>query len=164
MRIINEDWQGWPEYAYSLREILKELGLRVNGSQVSGEIPEKVLDSYVAILEDDGMGYGINKKYVTCVDTSHPYLDVDLDKSIVNIFRTSYDKEKVARIISDTLDTMYPDPKLYPDNIKYRVHVQLPDVSYKLIEQVVENKIKGQVTKTIDELDDEDPISGLVSL
>ena len=168
MKIINQDWQGWPEYAHTLKEILEALGLHIEGDKVTGFISEKTLDSYVALLQDDGMGYGINKEYITTVDISHPYNDENLNAPIVNIFRCEYDENKVSEIVTSTLDYMFPDPKQYPSDIiiKDKLRTSLYDINPRFIEKIVDEKIKQATnnTITIDDLDDEDPISGLVSL
>lgn len=69
MIAIDYDFEGWPKYAHTLREILIALGAKVdeNGNIVfNGD--DELLDAYPYILEDDGMGYGVNERYATEID------------------------------------------------------------------------------------------------
>lgn len=82
--IICTDFQGWPVYKMTVREILESLGLKKqykeDGSLLWAiEDSNPVLDIYPRTLEDDGMGYGVNKKYVVSADVSEIY-------NYINIF------------------------------------------------------------------------------
>lgn len=72
MKRIGTDFQGWPIYAMTLREILKALGFEEDTETVTlikSEETNRLLDSYPYLLEDDGMGYGVNGEYITEADT-----------------------------------------------------------------------------------------------
>ena len=77
--IISYDFQGWPNYKRNLREILTQLGAVTKGKFIGFNIKDPILDVYPIVLEDDGMAYGVNPKYIT--DT-----DVFEDKSRMNMF------------------------------------------------------------------------------
>lgn len=65
---IGTDFQGWPVHAMTLREILKHLGFEEDSETITLKKNEKInrlLDSYPYLLEDDGMGYGVNGEYIT---------------------------------------------------------------------------------------------------
>lgn len=65
---IGIDFQSWPIYAMTLREILKSLGFEEDSETVTlikNEETNRLLDSYPYLLEDDGMGYGVNAEYIT---------------------------------------------------------------------------------------------------
>jgi len=69
---VNVDSQGWPERKMGLRLLLESIG--VNLQEINGEkyyvikADSKILDTYPTILEDDGMGYGVNEQFI--VDTN----------------------------------------------------------------------------------------------
>lgn len=64
--IIGYDFQGWPIYKITLREILTRLGAEksYDGSVFGWDVNDPLLDMCPTVLEDDGMGYGINEKYI----------------------------------------------------------------------------------------------------
>lgn len=68
-QIIGVDFQGWPIYKMSYRDILDAIGFtEVDGKyQISADA--SVLDTCPMILDDDGMGYGVNQRYITCVSS-----------------------------------------------------------------------------------------------
>jgi hypothetical protein len=71
MKEICTDFQGWPEYAQTLREVLLSLGFEEDDKTITlvkSEETNKLLDAYPRILHDDGMGYGIHQGFVTVVD------------------------------------------------------------------------------------------------
>lgn len=75
--ILCYDFQGWPVYKMTLREMLEKLGFTkisnrsVDYWQIADNDP--ILDTYPQTLEDDGMGYGVNPHFFT--DISHPTAD-----------------------------------------------------------------------------------------
>ena len=88
MKEIGTDFQGWPINAMTLREIIKKLGITYtldNGDEIIRSDRKHLLDAYPIILEDDGMGYGVNPQYITIVDTN-VYEDKGLKKNGFNIF------------------------------------------------------------------------------
>lgn len=91
--IIGADFQGWPIYKLTLRDILKKLGFKdINGILYIKDDDEK-LDRFVVTLNDDGMGYGVNEQYVTSVDS------VSSDKKDQYFFIDKYDAAAVKRIL-----------------------------------------------------------------
>jgi hypothetical protein len=77
--IISYDFQGWPNYKMTIREILQSLGATTNNGFIGFNEKDPILDIYPQVLEDDGMAYGVNEKFV--IDA-----DVDKDKTYINIF------------------------------------------------------------------------------
>lgn len=79
--IINVDFQGYPEFKMSIKDIIEKLGAVYNKETNKWEIPnEEWLECFPMIIEDDGMGYGVNEQYI---------VDVDIDKigNTCNIWR-----------------------------------------------------------------------------
>lgn len=66
---IDNDFQGIPVEAMTLREILKKLGFKNDGNSFSINNDSQILDAYPYTLEDDGMGYGIRPKFVMLAET-----------------------------------------------------------------------------------------------
>lgn len=86
MKEIGTDFQGWPVNAMTLREIIDKLGITYildNGDKIIRSDRKHLLDAYPVILEDDGMGYGVNPRYVTSVD-ENVYQNKDL--KVFNLF------------------------------------------------------------------------------
>jgi len=92
-RIIGFDFQGWPVRKVTLGEMLESIGFRK--ADRDGEVyyemkaDSPIFDVYPSILEDDGMGYGVNERYVTESNVGHdvsgnPYVNVFCDKEIPN--------------------------------------------------------------------------------
>ena len=68
MKQIGTDFQGWPVYAMTLREILECLGFEEDSETITlikSEEANRLLDAYPYLLEDDGMGYGVKGEYIT---------------------------------------------------------------------------------------------------
>lgn len=91
MKQIGTDFQGWPIYAKTLKEMLIGLGAK---EESSGKLyfPEDFpyYDVYPRTYEDDGMGYGINERYITeatCFDADN--------KKLINIFVDVEDRESL---------------------------------------------------------------------
>lgn len=80
--IINVDSQGWPEFKMSIKDIIEKLGAVYNKETNKWEIPnDDWLDyCFPKVVEDDGMGYGVNEQYI---------VEVDIDKigNTCNIWR-----------------------------------------------------------------------------
>ena len=90
MKTISYDFQGWPMYAMTLWEILEKLGFKKEGNKVVGEISEDLLNAYPVLLEDDGMGYGVNQQYIIEVDKNNTYNNSELHIPVFNMFRQEY--------------------------------------------------------------------------
>lgn len=85
--VIDYDFQGWPIKKMTLREILKYSGLftfdeEANRYWINDKDPN--LDIYPITLEDDGMGYGVNEKFITEVSTCESEKDGKLIKIFIN--------------------------------------------------------------------------------
>lgn len=66
--IVSFDEYGWPNRKMDLKTILEAIGFgvyEVNGERIFGiKTDSKILSVYPSILEDDGMGYGVNEKFI----------------------------------------------------------------------------------------------------
>lgn len=82
--ILGNDFQGWPIKAQTLREILDELGIEIK----SISNPE-LLDCYPLLLQDDGMGYGVDPMFITEVD-KEVYENERYNVKVFNLFRDGY--------------------------------------------------------------------------
>lgn len=92
MKTISYDFQGWPMNALTLWEILEKLGFKKEGNKVVGEVSENLLNAYPVLLEDDGMGYGVNQQYIIEVD-NNIYNNSELHIPVFNMFRQEYNPE-----------------------------------------------------------------------
>ena len=90
MKIISYEPMGmWPIYKTTLKEILEELGAEIITKETGTEettsyigfpLDSPLLNKYCRSLEDDGMGYGIEERWITNVD--------NLDgQDIINVWR-----------------------------------------------------------------------------
>ena len=77
--IISYDFQGWPNYKMTLREMLESLGAITINGVIGFNDKDPILDIYPKVFEDDGMAYGVNERYV--IESSF-----DKDKTFINIF------------------------------------------------------------------------------
>lgn len=85
---IGKDFQGWPLYAMTFREILESLGSK-KIEHNTYTIDDSILDSYPRLLEDDGMGYGVNEQYITEASVE-VYEAPSINQKVFNIFRDGY--------------------------------------------------------------------------
>lgn len=97
MKTISYDFQGWPMYAMTLWEILEKLGFKKEGNKVVGEISEDLLNAYPTLLEDDGMGYGVNRQYIIEVD-KNTYNNSELHIPVFTMFRQEYRQDIIDRV------------------------------------------------------------------
>ena len=83
--IISYDFQGWPNYKMNLREILKSIGAFEKDGILGFETDSNILDKYPYMLEDDGMGYGVNKSYVTSAanETDTSEIQAFIEKPVI---------------------------------------------------------------------------------
>ena len=102
MKHITRDFQGWPVSIYTLREILLSLGFKENCKQIyltKNKKNNMLLDAYPHLLEDDGMGYGINEEYVTEVNNDVYDTEIVGEKiNVFNIFRECIVESEVLKI------------------------------------------------------------------
>lgn len=89
MKRIGTDFQGWPVCAMTLREMLLKLGFIEQEPGHFHILNTELLDSYPVTLEDDGMGYGVNDRYITEADNMM-YEDEVLKEKAFNLFREKY--------------------------------------------------------------------------
>lgn len=71
------DFQGWPCSIMNLKEILLALGFEESDGKLSISVDDEILDAYPRILEDDGMGYGVDECYITEADNTLYDNDID---------------------------------------------------------------------------------------
>lgn len=62
--MLGYDFQGWPIYKKNLREIISAIGFKIEDGKWTMDNSNPLLDCYPVTLEDDGMGYGINEKFI----------------------------------------------------------------------------------------------------
>ena len=105
--IIDFDFQGCAVYKMNIRSILKSLGFECEGGKWIINDADPTLDIYPCVLEDDGMGYGVNEQCITSVDVfkndGQRYCNVFVDKpnekviNDVNSHCYSDDKEEMTQ-------------------------------------------------------------------
>lgn len=98
---IGTDFQGWPVNAMNLREILKRLGFKENKNSFSISKKNKLLDAYPCLLEDDGMGYGVNSEYVIEADANVYETDVKVIDYEMTNDHPDFPKLNVNKIVKD---------------------------------------------------------------
>ena len=98
---IGTDSQGWPVNAMNLREILKRLGFKENKNRFSISKKNKLLDAYPCLLEDDGMGYGVNSEYVIEADANVYETDVKVIDYEMTNDHPDFPKLDVNKIVKD---------------------------------------------------------------
>lgn len=78
-----------------LKEILLSIGvIRRNNDNTITLKGNKILDVYPIILEDDGIGYGVHPRYVSCAEQK-TYYDKNLHENVFNVFvAEKYKNEK----------------------------------------------------------------------
>lgn len=75
--IVGYDFQGWPLYQLRVISLLRAMGM---SDDIIDKIPEDILTSTITTLEDDSMGYGVNKEcIVNCT--------IDKNKNIVYLWK-----------------------------------------------------------------------------
>lgn len=96
--LLGFDFQGWPIYAQTLKEILECLGFEDDGEKVflkHSKENDILLASFPRILTDDGMGYGVNEEYVCETDNEIYESETGNKKiSVFNIFKDKFIPEK----------------------------------------------------------------------
>ena len=72
------DFQGWPVYKKTLREVLEGLGATVENGVIGFKTDNPVLDIYPRVLHDDGMAYGVDPRFITeaFADTKDMYINI----------------------------------------------------------------------------------------
>lgn len=91
--LLGFDWQGWPIYAQTLKEILESLGFEDDGEKIflkHNEENDKLLESLPRLLSDDGMGYGVNEEFI-CESDNEVY-DTEVGNKKINVFNLFREK------------------------------------------------------------------------
>lgn len=86
--IINFDFQGWPEFKMSIKDIIERFGGKLNEETNKWEIPnEDWMTQCPTILHDDGMGYGTDQEYIIeiNVDKIEQTCNIWTDKKLDNV-------------------------------------------------------------------------------
>ena len=86
--IINFDFQGWPEFKMSMRDIIERIGGKLNEETNKWEIPNKDwMVQCPTILHDDGMGCGVNAEYIIDIniDNISQTCNIWADKKLDNV-------------------------------------------------------------------------------
>ena len=86
--IINFDFQGWPEFKMSIKDIIERVGGKLNEETNKWEIPNKDwMVQCPTILHDDGMGCGTNPEYIVDihVDNISQTCNIWADKKLDNV-------------------------------------------------------------------------------
>ena len=65
---IGTDNEGWPVDALNVQNILLKLGFTYADGKLSIEQDAEILKAYPRLLEDDGIGYGIDNGFITEVE------------------------------------------------------------------------------------------------
>ena len=96
--IIGIDWQCWPIYKLTLRDILLQLGAKIVDDRIGFNIDDQILNIFPVKLEDDGMGYGINPQFITCAD----YYNLE-NKSGINFWaETQHPQEEIDSFVKES--------------------------------------------------------------
>ena len=86
MKKIGTDFQGWSNKAQTLKEILITLGFSEDSDgYIKMKSDDKLLSCYPKVLNDDGMGYGVNPTYIIEAN-KQIYADSDLKEDVFNVF------------------------------------------------------------------------------
>lgn len=92
-RIIGFDFQGWPVRKVTLGEILESIGFRKadrdGETYYEMKADSPIFDVFPSVLEDDGMGYGVNERFITDSsvgddESGNPYFNIFAEKEIPN--------------------------------------------------------------------------------
>lgn len=95
---VCEDFQGWPVKIKTLREILDQLGFKEKDGFYGLPNDDELLDAYPRLLEDDGMGYGVEERYL--IEASSGTYDDEID------YLKRIEKDKVIRLSGEKLITI----------------------------------------------------------
>lgn len=120
------DWQGWPFYALTLREMLTKLGFEEEDGKLTIPSDADILDAYPTLLVDDGMGYGVDKEYIvevdkdTYEDTINGVEDGDDEITLTennvnafNIFREKMPDERIKYIYNELYTKKNNDDEVF---------------------------------------------------
>lgn len=110
--IINFDFQGWPEFKMSIKDIIERLGGKLNEETNKWEIPNSYwMVQCPTILHDDGMGFGVNDEYI---------VDINVDK--IGQTCTIWADKKLDNVELYAATGFYPGAFFKIDNKEYCVN------------------------------------------
>lgn len=82
--IMYYDFQGWPVYKKTLKEVLEELGATTENGVIGFSINSPILNIYPVVLRDDGMAYGVDPRYITeaYFDDENGYINIFAERKV----------------------------------------------------------------------------------
>lgn len=102
--LVGYDFQGWPIFKMTLKEVLLGLGGKEEDGKIIFDANDPSMNVYPTLLEDDGMGYGVNQQCIVEADTFKSNDESD-DTIYVNIFRADIPDEKEQNKLFDRWNT-----------------------------------------------------------
>lgn len=102
--LVGYDFQGWPIFKMNLKEVLLELGGKEEDGKIVFDANDPSMKIYPTLLEDDGMGYGVNEQCIVEAEVFKSNEEDD-DTIYVNIFRENIPTEKQQTDLFDRWDT-----------------------------------------------------------
>lgn len=102
--LVAYDFQGWPIFKMTLKELLLGLGGKEEDNKIIFDANDPSMKIYPTLLEDDGMGYGVNEQCIVEADVFKSN-EENADKIYVNIFRADIPSEKEQNKLFDRWDT-----------------------------------------------------------
>ena len=102
--LVGYDFQGWPIFKMTLKEVLLGLGGKEEDNKIIFDVNDPSMKTYPSILEDDGMGYGVNKQCIVEAEVFKSN-EENTDKIYVNIFRADIPTEKEQNHLFDRWNT-----------------------------------------------------------
>lgn len=95
--IVTYDFQGWPVYRMTLRNILDYLGFEKmeNEGNVYWRIADKnpIMNIHPRVLRDDGMGYGVDERWIT----EFSVVEDNGEPKWINVFAEKQDDEETLK-------------------------------------------------------------------
>lgn len=86
--LLDYDFQGWPVFRMSLREILLALGAREENGKYTFDDSNPAMDLYPVVLMDDSMGYGIDESNIC---------EASLENDNITVFRARVPDDKTRK-------------------------------------------------------------------
>lgn len=102
--LVAYDFQGWPIFKMTLKELLLDLGGKEKDGKIIFDANDPSMKVYPTLLEDDGMGYGVNKQCIVEAEVFKSN-EENADKIYVNIFRADIPTEKEQNHLFDRWNT-----------------------------------------------------------
>lgn len=103
-KLVGYDFQGWPIFKMTLKEMLLGLGGKEEDNKIIFDVNDPSMKIYPSILEDDGMGHGVNKQCIVEAEVFKSN-EENTDKIYVNIFRADIPTEKEQNYLFDRWNT-----------------------------------------------------------